>query len=145
MTDGGAAAAHVLSLDGDWNLSSDAGHRLTGSVPGDLSTDLEERGRIVQDPLYELGFMTGGASVTNCRGCGMRRQRYFRRSTCFTKAVLRCRLSSMPSMYEVMLQKPSVSPTNSNRCGPTRCFITTPQGCTKRAQHTTCLARDTVI
>ena len=40
------------------NLSSDAGHRLTGSVPGHLITDLEERGRIVQDPLYELGFIS---------------------------------------------------------------------------------------
>ena len=46
----------MLSLDGTWTLTSDAGHQLTGAIPGDLITDLENA-NIVQDPLYELGFL----------------------------------------------------------------------------------------
>ena len=51
------SAQRILSLDGSWRLSSDAGHALVGSVPGDLISDLE-RARLVQDPLYELGFIS---------------------------------------------------------------------------------------
>ena len=50
------AAEHTLVLDGEWQLVSDAGHALTGSVPGDLITDLE-KAHIVQDPLFELGWL----------------------------------------------------------------------------------------
>lgn len=56
-TSSGGSAQQVTSLDGAWRLTSDAGHSLTGSVPGDLISDLEQ-GRIVQDPLYELGFIS---------------------------------------------------------------------------------------
>ena len=56
------AAQKTVSLDGDWQLSSDAGHKLTGSVPGDLITDLEN-GRIVRDPLYELSWLNNNTEA----------------------------------------------------------------------------------
>ena len=40
-------------------LTSDGGHNLTGAVPGDLISDLEAA-RVVQDPLYELGWLNNG-------------------------------------------------------------------------------------
>jgi|EP01046_Picozoa_sp_COSAG06_P025213 beta-mannosidase len=59
---GSATAASTISLDGTWALSSDAGHRLKGVVPGDLITDLENA-RIVQDPLYELGWLNNNTNL----------------------------------------------------------------------------------
>ena len=59
---GSATAASTISLDGTWALSSDAGHRLNGVVPGDLITDLENA-RIVQDPLYELGWLNNNTNL----------------------------------------------------------------------------------
>ena len=59
----GSAQQRSLSLDGSWHLSSDAGHVLTGSVPGDLISDLH-RARIIQDPLYELGFISNNTHAT---------------------------------------------------------------------------------
>ena len=57
------AAEHTLVLDGDWQLTSDAGHVLTGLVPGDLISDLEQA-HIVQDPLYELGWLDNNTGLT---------------------------------------------------------------------------------
>ena len=65
------SAVQTISLDGDWSLSSDAGHRLTGRVPGDLITDLE-MARIVADPYYELGFLNNG-----CAGLWMKSKHGF--------------------------------------------------------------------
>ena len=57
------AAQRVLSLDGEWELRSSGGHHgLTGSVPGDLITDLETA-RVVQDPLYELGWLNNNTEA----------------------------------------------------------------------------------
>ena len=56
------AAEHTLVLDGEWQLTSDAGHSLAGSVPGDLITDLQQA-RIVQDPLYELGWLDNNTGL----------------------------------------------------------------------------------
>ena len=55
-------AERTLVLDGDWQLTSDAGHALTGVVPGDLITDLE-RAHLVQDPLYELGWLNNNTGL----------------------------------------------------------------------------------
>ena len=55
-------AERTLVLDGDWQLTSDAGHALTGVIPGDLITDLE-RAHLVQDPLYELGWLDNNSGL----------------------------------------------------------------------------------
>lgn len=62
LTAGSLAAPLLVPLDGDWQLSSDAGHRLSGAVPGDLVSDLE-LAHFVKDPLYELGFISNNTHV----------------------------------------------------------------------------------
>ncbi len=63
LADQEVAAERTLVLDGDWQLTSDAGHVLTGLVPGDLISDLEQA-HIVQDPLYELGWLDNNTGLT---------------------------------------------------------------------------------
>ena len=58
LRDESVAGEHVQYLDGQWSLRSEkTGTRIsiTGDVPGDLLTDLQEAG-VIGDPLYELNF-----------------------------------------------------------------------------------------
>eukprot|EP01060_Flectonema_neradi_P008387 TRINITY_DN159_c8_g1_i1.p1 TRINITY_DN159_c8_g1~~TRINITY_DN159_c8_g1_i1.p1 ORF type:complete len:941 (+),score=169.32 TRINITY_DN159_c8_g1_i1:61-2823(+) len=56
MRDYPMAGESISYLDGDWQVTSNEGDKITGTVPGDILTDLEASGKI-SDPLHENNFL----------------------------------------------------------------------------------------
>eukprot|EP01060_Flectonema_neradi_P011083 TRINITY_DN18146_c0_g1_i2.p1 TRINITY_DN18146_c0_g1~~TRINITY_DN18146_c0_g1_i2.p1 ORF type:complete len:922 (+),score=158.51 TRINITY_DN18146_c0_g1_i2:45-2768(+) len=55
MRDHPMVGESITYLDGSWDLTANTGDKLTGIVPGDILTDLQNAGSI-EDPLFENNF-----------------------------------------------------------------------------------------